>query len=496
MRIFKLFTIIILLTSSLSDIHALRPVKNKKVQDDTLALSCLGVAERFSDVHDGIDSRLDFYKSKGYTHYFYTPTDDRYSNAWGWKFLYNDSDRKMLRELREKCHQKGLDFVWTVNPGDGWSDADYEFLKNKLLMMYYNGIKSFAVRFSSDSVDFKAVEDSLKADFAVALPKAQIQIWILNQLPVVLYPSDEDVALSLMKGYHFDKNFLSYATSADALVCMLTEKGELAKTALVAMSECARNPMGYLADAAMEKAIMTLSPEVKTPLMTFLEHTGGVKESESVTTFSVGEWTPEKSAALMAEFEKIERVPSEMAACSSPVLMESLSPWLKEFGKLGARGIRTLRAMQHYNEKNLGAFWLAYIDNMQTEEDRLSYLQYPVGEKKLYPFCINIMRELTELFSSVITGGVISVKPDFTKSVSSNGHIEFEIPADANTCRLLTGPLQDGRLYLFRQLANDGSLVAEHILSSPYSEFDLKEDAVKVDVSGDIDIYETIFVYL
>ena len=49
---------------------------------------------------------------------------------------------------------------------------------------------------------------------------------------------------------------------------------------------------------------------------------------------------------------------------------------------------------------------------------------------------------------------------------------------------------------IFRQLNTKGELVAEFVVRSPYTEFDLKEGAVKVDVLGEVDIYETIFVYL
>jgi hypothetical protein len=74
--------------------------------------------------------------------------------------------------------------------------------------------------------------------------------------------------------------------------------------------------------------------------------------------------------------------------------------------------------------------------------------------------------------------------------------MEFAIPAQANTCHLLTGPLPQGRRILFRQLGTDGSLVAEFIVRSPYTTFNLKNGAVKVDVLGDVEIYETIFVDL
>ena len=70
------------------------------------------------------------------------------------------------------------------------------------------------------------------------------------------------------------------------------------------------------------------------------------------------------------------------------------------------------------------------------------------------------------------------------------------IPHDTNTCRVLTGRIPDNQTVLFRQLDAKGKLVAEYVVKSPYMEFDLKEGAVMVDVLGEVDIYETIFVYL
>ena len=85
---------------------------------------------------------------------------------------------------------------------------------------------------------------------------------------------------------------------------------------------------------------------------------------------------------------------------------------------------------------------------------------------------------------------------DFTTSVQTDGYMDFAIPAAANTCHLLTGKLPAGKRLFFRQLATDGSLVAEFILNSAYTSFDLKQGAVKVDVVGDAEIYECIFVNL
>ena len=61
-----------------------------------------GVMERFQNISEGLDRRLDIIAEAGLTHYFYSPSDDRYCNAWGWKFLYNDGDRHALKSLKKK----------------------------------------------------------------------------------------------------------------------------------------------------------------------------------------------------------------------------------------------------------------------------------------------------------------------------------------------------------------------------------------------------------
>ena len=79
--------------------------KRKNQPVDTVGVDCRGVLETFHKVGDGISERLDFYKSEGMTHYFYCPSDDKYCNRWGWKFLYNDSDRKDIRNLVSLCDE-------------------------------------------------------------------------------------------------------------------------------------------------------------------------------------------------------------------------------------------------------------------------------------------------------------------------------------------------------------------------------------------------------
>lgn len=508
-RLCILFLAFVLL-SLMSDAYAYSPRRHDVRVEDTLAVSCRGVMETFPNMHVGVEDRMEFYKKLGYTHYFYSPSDDRYCNAWGWKFLYNDTDRHIIRGLVDKCRKKGLEFVWTVNPGEDFRwEGDLASLVNKLIIMYYNGVRTFAVDFAGTDERYSSVRDSVRTVFMNRKLK-DADIFVMDDLSSVVFPSEDDAARTLMKGYHLDEAFLKSAEKHDAVICVLREKSELSCIALATVMECARNPREYDADKAMEAGIMSLSPEVKEPLMTFLEHTGGVNESKSLNTFTLSEWSSDKSAVLLEEFKKIEAVPAQMSSCSSPSLLEDLSPWMVEFGRLGARGCRTIACVDHYVKGDLGSFWISYMENQMSESDRVAYERHPVGKMKLHPFCVGVMSELTEAFTSMLGGGqklmnlasTLYAKPnhaldsDLSTSLHSNGHVVFPVPAQANTCRLLTGRIPEGETVLFRQLATDGSLVAEFVVGSPYTEFDLKEGSVSVDVMGNVDIYETIFVYL
>ena len=213
---------------------------------------------------------------------------------------------------------------------------------------------------------------------------------------------------------------------------------------------------------------------------------------------------------MYREFDKIEKVPAKIKKAAAAPVIEALSPWLYEFGRLGTRGKRTIECLRFYKTDDIGRFWLSYVENVMTDEDRVSYGCYPVGEEKLQPFCEDMMSQMIGAFAAKLTSGAselnlastlyqapnAALDSDFHTYAPSGGYIAFPIPADANTCRLLTGPLSENGTVLFRQIGTDGELVAEFVMRSPYTEFDLKEGAVKVDVLGDVDIYESIFVYL
>jgi len=484
----------------------------KKQPADTIGLGCRGVMESFPKIAEGIDERLDFYVGEGLTHYFYSPSDDRYCNRWGWKFLYNDSDRHAVRRLNALCQEKGLEFVWTLTPGSnyGWTQADYKFLFDKLVMMYYNGLRSFAVDFSGNEGNRHAVRDSLVKDFVMTRPE-KVSLYMIDDMPMVEYPSSGATAVeTLMRGYHFDDAFLSKAEETDAMLCNLYSCDEFAKLAVVATADCSRNPSEYSPDDSMADAIRILDDDIRDAFMTFLSHTGAVDESKEVSTFELDDWTAEKAAALFQEFDRIEKVPDVFREESDSEIIDALRPWFVEFGRLGTRGKRVLKCMEYYKSGNIGEFWLAYISSQVTPKEMEEYAAHPVGENKLHPFCIRSMEQMKEGFASMLTGDTAlhnlastlyddagaASDSDFATSVSTGGYMEFAIPASANTCHLLTGELKDGERVIFRQLGTDGRLIAEFVVKSPFTAFDIKDGAVKVDVLGNVDIYETIFVYL
>ena len=81
-------------------------------------------------------------------------------------------------------------------------------------------------------------------------------------------------------------------------------------------------------------------------------------------------------------------------------------------------------------------------------------------------------------------------------SVNCKGGQAYDLPAGTKSCCLLMHDVRAEKPAVFRQLAADGSLIAEAILRGPYFEMEIKEGAVKVDVLGDVELFETIFISL
>jgi hyaluronoglucosaminidase len=141
-----------------------------------------------------------------------------------------------------------------------------------------------------------------------------------------------------MRGYHFDDSFKSKALKAGSIVCRLTQNDDFVGIPIAATMDYAQNPDTYQPDKSIADGLDAMPEDVKAAFLTFLSHTGGVDESTGIETFSLADWSVEKATSLYEEFDMIEKVPSIIEGAASSAILEALSPWLQEFGRLGARG--------------------------------------------------------------------------------------------------------------------------------------------------------------
>jgi hypothetical protein len=245
--------------------------------------------ESFRSVNDGLEERLQSYAKSGVTHYYYCPSDDKYCNRWGWKFLYGDMERKDLKKCKALCIAKGIDFVWTVNPSDSysWSKQDFDLLLNKLIIMYFDGIRSFALCFpEDDGYRISSIMSALQSDF-VEKRSQPLKLHVINNIPLVKYPSESDIPNTLMTGYHFDDLFKAKALETKSIICKLSHNDEFGSIPLTATMDYALNPDTYQPDKSIAEGIDAMQEDIKDAFMTFLSHTGRVDESSEVEVFSL-----------------------------------------------------------------------------------------------------------------------------------------------------------------------------------------------------------------
>lgn len=204
------------------------------------------------------------------------------------------------------------------------------------------------------------------------------------------------------------------------------EHGEASKLALYGVADYAWNIASYNPIDNWERGLAELTPEAKEAYRTFAIHSGdtetGYRRAESweTKTFRINDYTQDQFSALLKEFEKIENTPAEMEAkCTNKALLKELRPWLAEFGKLGARGKRTLETLKLYKTAPETDFWMAFVNNLMSVEDRKAFNAHKSGTMKLQPFYENTMDDLAYEFYTKLTGEI----PLTYKGISSFNNI-------------------------------------------------------------------------
>ena len=190
------------------------------------------------------------------------------------------------------------------------------------------------------------------------------------------------------------------------------EHAEASKLALYGVADYTWNIEDYDPHANWERGLGVLAGEdAWEAYRTFAIHScdteSGYRRDESWETevFDFDDYTQQQYDALLEEFRRVEAAPEEMAEnCSNEALMRELSPWLEEFGKLGARGVRTLELIKVFESGDDAAFWSAYTANLMSPEEKAVYEAHKSGSMKLNPFCERAMDGMAAEFYRRVAG--------------------------------------------------------------------------------------------
>lgn len=397
--------------------------------------------------------------------YIYAPKNDPYVGTPDWILPYPQGRGDNLKELIEVCSKNGMDFIWCIRPDKDftWSEADYGLLLGKFEMMHYLGVRSFGIFLDdvpqTDDIEArkKDLVERLNADF-IAKKKG------LKPL------------LTSLDGYYVP-----------------AEGGPSLKLGMYGVADRLWNTEAFDSQASLEWAAGEVAADVAGPYTTYARHSDvaveafAMEESQGLELIGLTGYGKEEYDALMREFLAIENAPAAFASASDQDLYAELKPYLEEFGKLGARCRRILECIDFHNAGDIPGFWATYAANLMSDREKAAYLAHPSGFRRLYPYYERMMKELADAFSQAYKG-----KVEYT-FIPGEGVQTYIAPDEASRCHLiLDNP--EGREVIIRLSDATGKYTAEFCIDNSYFEFDMKEDAVKVEVIGDAGVFETVFV--
>ena len=227
------------------------------------------------------------------------------------------------------------------------------------------------------------------------------------------YPVTDYVRNIIMQGPAYGLNTSLTANDVNGFMSNPMEHGEASKLALYGVADYTWNMNDYNPIDNWERGLVELTPEAHDAYRTFAIHSADTEtgyrrdESWDTETFRINKYTEQQYNALLKEFEKVEKVPSEMNKnCNNKELVKELNPWLNEFGKLGTRGKKTLELIKTYESGDESKFWDAYTKNLMSVDDQKSYEEHKSGTMKLQPFYQNAMDDMSTGFYLQLTGDI------------------------------------------------------------------------------------------
>ena len=451
--------------------------------------------------------RLDDYASKKLNIYFYAPADDKVRSSGGWKYPYGQDEMSRLKELMDACQSRRMEFVWTIAPGETYHDTDddYKFLLNKLVLMYYSGIRSFHL--ITDGAEFrKDIGARLQRDF-VDTRREKPSLYLEDDLDIHVISGKQKDSTVLRTG---PKSYPSMVADDVKVVFRFDRESAMSKLDLFAAVDWCWNPGAYDPMVSWERSFSKHMPEVRNAFRLFAIYadSDGACAGMIPSGFTLASYSDEADARLMTEFQALSVLPDTLAKCRDRAIYNEIRPWVIQAGRLGKRGVVTLECMRHYLESDQIAFLKSYVGTTLTEEERKAGAAYKFAFSNLSLFCDAMSAELASVFYKGMNGAAVirsheAVPGSMTFSaldgnlatfMECTGKTAFEVPAGAAKCHLLFGE-HKGRV-LFRQLSKEGKLLAELVVRRPYVEMEIKPGTAVVDVLGEIELFETIFVNL
>ena len=415
--------------------------------------------------HESMMSLVNLAGSMNMSEFVYAPKDDPYVSSPHWYLSYSQVRADMVEELMDACRSHHMEFTWCIRPDAeySWTEEDYAFLLGKLEMMHYIGVRSFGVLL--DDIPYEEGIEEKKAELIARLNKDFV---------------------SPKKGV---KPLL---TSLDGYYAPL-EGGQAMKLGIYGVASRGWNSEVYDPMKSLRHAVNEVAPAVAEHYLTYALHSSvaveafGLEESAHLELIGLDGYSRESYDGLLEEFKAIENVPLQMEQTPDNIVYEDLKPWLEEFGKLGKRCRMLLESMDLFNKGDIPGFWVRYANNLMSDRDMQAFLAHPSGTVRLQPYYEKMVADLVEAFYHTHKD-----KVEY-EHIPGEGIDTYLAPDEAAYCHLILDNPQEKEI-IVRLSDSSGHYTAEFCFESSYLEFELKGDAVKVEVMGDADILETVFV--
>ncbi len=244
------------------------------------------------------------------------------------------------------------------------------------------------------------------------------------------YPVTDYVKHIMLQGPVYGNSQVADKNDMAGFVSNPMEHGEASKIALYGVADYTWNIEDYKPIENWERALVDLMPEAADAYRTFAINSTDTEtgyrrdESWETTTFTFDNYTQGQFDSLYAEFEDVKNAPTEIfTKAKNQLLVNELTPWLVEFGKLGERGLATMDMIKLYEAGDNEKFWDLFRTTIMTPEQLKAYKDHRSGTLKLTPFINDARSDMATAFYGTLSG-----KPAFrVKTIASFANASSEL---------------------------------------------------------------------